>query len=109
MAVHGFDREGGFRHLVSQHMKRAEFGRGIHLRAQEGAIDDGADALRRVGIGVEEIVVDRGAEAELPRFRIQPQQMAAEGLALEGPELADAVGGRASSDHCFRFGFNFGR
>ena len=91
MAVRGFDREGGFRHLVAQGVKRAELGRGKHLRAQEGAIDHRADAPGRIGIGVEEIVVDRRAEAELPRFRIEPQQMAAEGLALERPELADAV------------------
>ena len=49
------------------------------------------DAEGRLGIGVQEVVVDRGSEAELAGFGVEPQQVAAEGLGLERPELADPV------------------
>ena len=91
VAVGGLDHEGGFRHLVADCMERAEFGGRIHLRTDEGAIDHRADAEGRLGIGVQEVVVDRRTEAELAGFGVEPQQMTAEGLGLERPELADAV------------------
>ena len=91
VAVRGFHHEGGFRHVVAHGMERTEFGGGIHVRTDEGAIDHRADAEGRLGIGVQEVVVDRGSEAELAGFGVEPQQVAAEGLGLERPELADPV------------------
>ena len=91
VAVGGLDHEGGFRHLVANRMERAQLRRDIHLRTDEGAIDHRADTEGRVGIGVQEVVVHRRSEAELAGFGVEPQQVAAEGLGLERPELADPV------------------